>query len=44
MLQGDAEEMQNVSNHLINTVKYIDMFKKSQGCRINELNPLDPKF
>lgn len=36
--------MQKVSNILLDTVKYADMFKKSQGCKMNELNPDDPKF
>lgn len=44
MLKGDAEEMEKVSSILIDTVKYIDMFKKSQGAKMQELKPNDPKF
>ena len=36
--------MQKVSNVLTDSVKYIETFKSSQGCRMNELYPDDPKF
>lgn len=36
--------MQKVSSSLQDTVKYIEMFKRSQGCKLKELNPNDPKF
>lgn len=33
-----------VSETLADTVKYIEMFKQSQGSKLCEVNPLDPKF
>ncbi len=44
MLKGDELEMQKVSSILMDTVKYIEMFKQSQGCKMHEMNPTDPKF
>jgi hypothetical protein len=36
--------MIKVSEILSDTVKYIDVFKKSQGGKLNEINPSDPRF
>jgi hypothetical protein len=44
MLQGEAVEIMKVSETLADTVKYIEMFKQSQGSKLCEVNPLDPKF
>ncbi len=43
-LKTDAQEMIKVSEILSDTVKYIDVFKKSQGGKLNEINPSDPRF
>ena len=44
MLKGNAEEILLVSKTLVDTVKYMQMFKHSQGAKMNEMNPTDPKF
>lgn len=43
-MQGDAEEIFKVSSILVDTVKYTQMFKASQGAKMNETNSTDPKF
>lgn len=44
MLKGDAEQILKVSQTLAQTVKYTKMFKETQGARMDDANPSDPKF
>jgi hypothetical protein len=44
LLVGDAREMERVSNILLNAVKYSTIFKESQGCKLAEVKPDDPRF
>jgi hypothetical protein len=44
LIKGDAKETQQVSNSLLESVKYQKMFKQAHRVELTHTTPKDPKF